>query len=94
MKFLFHTQKFSTLVRFFRNVQTQAIKNLKSGFAEVASNLGVQPSTLKGPALEKVQPSKNSSPKGVSKRAVRERTHECCLPLKISWPMCLQRMAC
>lgn len=66
--FSFTRKRFSPFVRFFRNVQTQAIKkNLKSGFAEVASNLGVQPGTLKGPAFEKVQPSKNSSPKGVSK---------------------------
>lgn len=39
---------------------------------------GEQPGTLKGPASEKVQPSKNTSPEGVSKRALRGKTRECC----------------
>lgn len=53
VKFFFH--------RFFRNLQTQAIKkNLKSGFAEVASNLGVQPRDL---LLRKRSPLKTVPPK-------------------------------
>lgn len=62
--FSFMQKRFSAFVRFFRNVQIQAItEKLKSQFAEVVRNLGAQRGVLEGPAFEKVQLSKNSPPK-------------------------------
>lgn len=64
--FSFTQKRFSAFVRFFRNVQIQAItEKLKSQFAEVVRNLGAQRGVLEGPAFEKVQLSKKQSPQGV-----------------------------